>query len=129
MSADAPSVRVLKARIRSLDKERHRLGQEMTGRAPSQPTALSNLLGSYEELDSERRFAESAYQHASQRLDAARANAARQQVYIANFIPPSLPEEALYPRRWRDVGTVALVAFAVWGIGGLAVRSALDHLM
>ena len=128
MSADAPSVRVLKARIRSLEKERRRLGRQMTGSGPAQPTALSGLLGSYEELDSERRFAEAAYQHAMQLLDAARANASRQQVYIASFIPPSLPEEALYPRRWRNVGTVALMAFAVWGIGGLAVRSVRDHL-
>ena len=52
-------------------------------------------------------------------LDQTRANADRQRVFIASFIPPSLPEEALYPRRWRSLGTVALMAFALWGIGGL----------
>ena len=41
---------------------------------------------------------------------------------------PSLPEEPLYPRRWRTLGTVALIAFALWGIGGLAVQSVRDHL-
>ena len=40
----------------------------------------------------------------------------------------SLPEEALYPRRWRTLGTVALIAFALWGIGGLAVQSVREHL-
>ena len=41
---------------------------------------------------------------------------------------PSLPEEPLYPRRWRTLGTVALIAFALWGIGGLAVQSVREHL-
>jgi capsular polysaccharide transport system permease protein len=49
-------------------------------------------------------------------------------VYIASFVPPTLPEEALYPRRWRSVGMVALVSFAIWAIGGLMVQSVRDHL-
>ena len=60
--------------------------------------------------------------------DQARTNADRQHVFIASFVPPRLPEEALYPRRWRTLGTVALMAFAVWGIGGLSVQSIRDHL-
>jgi capsular polysaccharide transport system permease protein len=128
MSADAPSVRLLQARIRSLEAQRRLIAHEMTGASPAQPATLSTLLGSYEQLDAERRFAEAAYQHALQGLDTARANADRQQVYLASFIPPSRPEEALYPRRWRDLGTIAVLAFALWGIGGLAVRSVRDHL-
>jgi len=59
---------------------------------------------------------------------AARADADRQRVYIASFVPPSLPEEALYPRRWRSLGVVALFAFAVWAIGSLTLQSIRDHL-
>ena len=89
---------------------------------------MSRVLGSYEELESERKFSEAAYQHALQSLDQARANADRQQVFIASFVPPSLPEEALYPRRWRSLGTVCLLALALWSIGGLMVQSIRDHL-
>lgn len=85
-------------------------------------------MGSYEELESERRFAETAYQHALEALDRARMDADRQQIYVADFVPPSLPEEALYPRRLRSVGIVFLAAFVVWAIGGLTVRSVRDHL-
>ena len=67
-------------------------------------SALSRVMGSYEELESERHFAETAYQHALEALDRARINADRQQIYVADFVPPSLPEEALYPRRWRSLG-------------------------
>ena len=128
MRDDAPSVKVLKARIRSLEGQQRVVAHGMTDPDHSRVDTLSRQLGSYEQLDSERRFAEAAYQHALHGLDQARANADRQQVYIASFVPPSPPEEALYPRRWRSLGVVALFAFALWAIGGLAVQSIRDHL-
>ena len=127
MSDDSPAVKVLKARIRSLETQQRAVARDLTDRDPSRDDTLSRQLGSYEQLESERRFAEAAYQHALHGLDQARANADRQQVYIASFVPPSLPEEALYPRRWRSLGVVALIAFALWAIGGLAVQSIRDH--
>jgi len=128
MREDAPSIKVLKARIRSLEVQQHSLAHEMTDPDHTRSDALSRVLGSYEALESEHKFAETAYQHALQSLDQARANADRQHVFIASFVPPSLPEEALYPRRWRSLGTVALMAFALWGIGGLTAQSIRDHL-
>ena len=128
MREDAPAVKVLKARIRSLEAQRRSLAHEMTDPDAGRSDTLSRILGSYEQLEHQRKFAEAAYQHALQSLDQARANADRQQVFVASFIPPSLPEEALYPRRWRSLGTVALMAFAVWGIGGLTLQSIRDHL-
>jgi len=127
---ETPAVKVLKAHIRALETEQRNLTREMTGSAAANgdKTPLSRELGSYEALDAERRFAETAYQHALEALDRARDNADRQHIYIESFVPPSLPETALYPRRWRSVGTVALIAFALWAIGGLAVQSIRDHL-
>jgi capsular polysaccharide transport system permease protein len=95
---------------------------------PNGTPALSQELGSYEALDAERKFAEAAYQHALEGLDRARDNADRQHIYVESFVPPSLPQESLYPYRWRSLGTVALVAFAIWAIGRLAVQSIRDHL-
>lgn len=129
MTDNAPTVKLLKARILSLEAQRRSLGREMTDPDNSRSDTLSHALGAYEQLESEHKFAEAAYQHALQSLDEARANADRQQVFIASFIPPSLPEEALYPRRWRSLGTIALTALAVWGIGGLTVQSIRDHLV
>ena len=86
-------------------------------------------MGSYEQLESERTFAEKAYQHALEALDRSRMNADRQQVYVARFVQPSLPEEPLYPRRLRSVGIVFLIAVAVWLIGGFAVQTMREHLV
>ncbi|HWD57843.1 MAG TPA: hypothetical protein VG308_06170 [Stellaceae bacterium] len=132
MRDDAPPIRVLRARVRSLETQQRGLAQELTAppQAPSAPLAaptLSRELGSYEALDAERKFAETAYQHALEGLDRARDNADRQHIYIESFVPPSLPQSALYPHRWRSLATVALIAFAVWAIGGLAVQTIREH--
>ena len=128
MQDDSPVIKVLKARIRSLETERHGAVRELTDRGTVVGNAPPRTLGAYEQLDSERKFAEAAYQHALEALDRARADADRQQLYVASFVPPRLPEEARYPRRWRSLAIVALVAFALWGIGGLTLRSIREHI-
>ncbi|HML09434.1 MAG TPA: hypothetical protein VK432_01145 [Stellaceae bacterium] len=134
MRDDAPAIGVLKARIRSLEAQQHILAREMTASSatlsssPAAPPALSRELGSYEALDAERKFAEAAYQHSLEALDRARDNADRQHIYVESFVPPSLPQSSLYPRRWHVIATIALVVFAIWAIGSLAVQSIRDHL-
>jgi len=121
-------VKILKARIRSLETQQRGLAREMTDPDKTRNDTLSSVLGSYEALENDRKFAETAYQHTLLNLDQARANADRQQVFVASFVAPSLPEEALYPHRWRSLGTIALIACALWSIGGLMLQSMRDHL-
>ncbi len=128
LAADAPALKLLEARLQSLKAQQTALEGEATVNPTTRNEALSRMLSSYEELESERQFAETAYQHALAALDRARANADRQQVYLADFIPPSRPEAARYPRRWRSLGIVFAAAFVVWAIGNLMVRSIRDHL-
>jgi capsular polysaccharide transport system permease protein len=128
VARNAPALKLLQARIDSLKAQQSVLDSEATETAQSRERTLSRLMGSYEELESERHFAETAYQHALEALDRARINADRQQIYVADFVPPSLPEKSLYPRRWRSLALVFAAAFMVWAIGGLTVRSIRDHL-
>jgi capsular polysaccharide transport system permease protein len=128
MRDEAPSIQVLTARIRAIETQLRSLAAEMTDPEEARPDRLTRRLGDYEQIDSERRFAEASYQLALRAVEQARANADRQRVFIASFVPPSLPEEPLYPRRWRTLGTVALIAFALWGIGGLVAQSVREHL-
>jgi capsular polysaccharide transport system permease protein len=127
MRDDSPSIRVLTARVRAIETQRRSLGAEMTDPAEARSDRLTRRLGDYEQIENDKRFAEASYQLALRAVEQARANADRQRVFIASFVPPSLPEEALYPRRWRTLGTVALIALALWGIGGLAAQSVREH--
>jgi capsular polysaccharide transport system permease protein len=128
MRDDAPSVQVLRARIQAIETQQRALAAEMTDPEEARADRLTRRLGEYEQIDSDRRFAETEYQFALRAVEQARANADRQRVFIASFVPPSLPEEPLYPRRWRTLGTIALIAFALWGIGGLVAQSVREHL-
>ena len=128
MREDAPSVKILEARIQSLEAQRRSVESEVTDTEKTRSEALSRVMGSYEQLEAERTFAEDAYQHALQALDRSRVNADRQQVYVASFVRPTLPEKALYPRRLVSLIVVFVIAFAVWGIGGCMFRSVRDHL-
>lgn len=128
MRADAPSVKMLEARIQSLQTQLRSVESEVTDTEKSRSEVLSRVMGSYEQLESERTFAEKAYQHALEALDRSRMNADRQQVYIAGFVQPSLPEESLYPRRLRSVGIALFLCCAVWLIGAFAVQTVREHL-
>lgn len=128
MRADAPSVRMLEARVQSLQAQLRSVESEVTDTQKSQSEVLSRAMGSYERLESDRSFAEKAYQHALEALDRARMNADRQQVYVAGFVQPSLPEEALYPRRFRNVGIALFLCCAVWLIGAFTIQTVREHL-
>jgi capsular polysaccharide transport system permease protein len=128
MREDAPSVKMLEARIQSLQTQLHSVESEVTNTEKSRSEVLSRVMESYERLESERTFAEKAYQHALEMLDRARMNADRQQVYIAGFVQPNLPEEALYPRRLRSVGIVLFLCCAVWMIGAFALQTVREHV-
>ena len=128
MRADAPSVRMLDARLQALQTELRSVESEVTDTEKSRSEVLSRVMGSYERLESERTFAEKAYQHALEALDRARMNADRQQVYIAGFVQPSLPEEPLYPRRLRNVAIALLLCSAIWLIGAVIVQTVREHL-
>ena len=128
MRDDAPSIKMLEARVQSLEAQRRAVESEVTDTEKTRSEALSRVMGSYEQLDSERTFAENSYQHALQALDRSRINADRQQVYLATFVQPTLPEEALYPRRLQSLGVVFLMTIVVWAIGGVSVQSIRDHL-
>ncbi len=128
MHDNSPTIAVLKAQIRSLEAQRRALAASVANPKPAKGDASSGAVGTFEALEHRRQFAEDAYHHALDGLDRARADANRQQVYIASFVPPSLAEAALYPRRWRAIGIVALVSFAAWAVGSLTLQSIRDHL-
>jgi len=128
MRDDAPSIKMLDARVQSLEAQRRAVESEVTDTEKTRSEALSRVMGSYEQLESERAFAENTYQHALQALDRSRINADRQQVYLATFVQPTLPEEALYPRRLQSFAVASGVAFVVWMIGGFILQSLRDHL-
>lgn len=121
LSPNAPVVMSLKNQIKATKEQLARteadVGRGLNG------TALSKIVGEYEQLNLEIQFASAAVTSTRQALDQARANAANQHLYITPYVQPSLPESSTYPNRFTSTLTVGLLAFGAWLIGLLLVRS------
>lgn len=88
-------VEVIRQRI---SEERARFSED--GTTSQEQEAYSQLIGQYEALAVDQKFAEQAYVATLAAYDAALADAQRQSRYLATYIEPTMAETPLYPRRW-----------------------------
>jgi capsular polysaccharide transport system permease protein len=87
-SPDAPQVRQLKSQISALETQL----QDQRGRLTGGDSTYSKILEEYSRLQVEEQFAQNAYQAAQQGLAVARADAARKQSYLVDFVAPTYPD-------------------------------------
>lgn len=121
LASTAPAVVALKNQIKST-KEQLAKTEADVGKG-NNGSALSTIVGDYEQLNLEVQFAQAMVTSTMQALDQARANAAAQHLYITPYVRPSLPESSTYPRRLLSVAMVGALAFAIWLMGLMMVRS------
>lgn len=133
LSEDTPRVRVLKTRIESLEQqlslERQRLGTGASKAAKNDPNApdVAGRIAEFEELETEREFAERAYTAALSALERARIEADNRQRYLALFIEPTLSEMAQYPGRLLNSLLVTLGLLFAWGVGVMSYYNIRDR--
>lgn len=132
MKDDAPSIQVTLSQIEALEQqiagEKARLGKgSEDGSKGIDTSTLSTKVNEYQGLLLEQEFAQKALVVALSSLERARALADQQQRYLGTFVPPRLPEEAIYPKRIVSTIIVSLAALALWVIGVLIVYAVRDH--
>lgn len=133
LSEDTPRIRVLKTRIESLEQqlalERQRLGTGASKAAKNDPNApdVAGRIAEFEELETEREFAERAYTAALAALERARIEADNRQRYLALFIEPTLSEMAQYPSRLLKSLLVTLGLLFAWGVGVMSYYNIRDR--
>ncbi|MET4690759.1 RkpR, polysaccharide export protein [Sinorhizobium fredii] len=132
LSENTPRIRVLKTRIESVEQqiaiERQRLGtgEKPTATDPNAPD-VAGRIAQFEELETEREFAERAYTAALSSLEKARIEANNRQRYLALFIEPTLSEMAQYPARLLNALLVTLGLLFAWGIGVMSYYNIRDR--
>jgi capsular polysaccharide transport system permease protein len=89
-------------------------------------TALSDVVGAFEEQRVDLEFASTAYTQALAALTAARAEARRQSRYLAPHVAPTAAQTALYPQRALLAGLVLLFLTLGWGILALVYYNVRD---
>lgn len=137
MKDDAPSIIVLKNQRVAAVKQLEALQREISGEGAADGTAaakssdsiraVASMLSTYEELEAERGFAEKAYLTSLASLERARYEADRKQRYLAIFEKAELPQDAKYPRRFRDMVMIAVGASLLWGLGVFIVIGIKEH--
>lgn len=121
VSAQAPQLRVLDARIKSMREQLKNLQAELTHSEDIATPALSEAMRQFDLYELERKVAEQQYVAAAAAYERARIETQGQHVYLATFLPPVLAEEPLFPDRPVLWLIVVAGCLAVWGVGvGLA---------
>ena len=131
LDEDALPVVQLRKQIASLERQLLETQTEVTNETgdPSRVgRGLSSLLADYEKLQVDMEFAQKAYATSLASLERARAEADRQQRFLAVFASPGLPELAIYPYRGLNTFLVFISALILWSIGVLLAYSIRDHM-
>lgn len=113
---------------RLIEQEREKFGSTDTG-TTSNPGGKDypTLVGEFERLNVDVEYASKAYLVAMAALDTARAEAQRQNRYLATYATPTLPQRALYPQRAVLSLVSGLFLLLSWGIGVLVYYSLRDR--
>lgn len=93
----------------------------------SEGEAFANLVGDFEGLQVDLKFAEESYLSARASLDTAMADARRQNRYLAAYVRPTLAQTPEYPQRILLFILTALGAFGTWALGVLVFYSLRDR--
>lgn len=123
ISPSSPQYVAMAARLRALEGQV--AGQR--GRLTSGGSAIAARLGSYQELQIRQEFAAKRYEVAAARLEKARDDAMKQQLYIVRVVDANTPVKSEYPKRWKIILTVFLSLLVTYGIGWLLVAGVREH--
>lgn len=121
---EAPTYQQLLNARESLTEQIDNLRQRLAG---SGDTALTNLITEYSQVETNRIVAEKLFETSKKNYDQALAAALRKALYLTVFIEPSLPEEALYPKRFVSPLLLTLGFLVFWSLLSLVWASVEDH--
>ncbi len=123
---DAPGLSSLKAKLDSINMHVSELKDQMAGNK-EMSTNLAATISQFEQLELKKQFAERMYGFARDGVERARIASERQQIYLATFAPPTLPQDFSYPLRWTDFLLIGLAAIMFWICCATITASIKDH--
>jgi capsular polysaccharide transport system permease protein len=129
MDSSAPAIINLKTTINSIETQLENEKISIAGNNDDfKNIQLSVLFSEYEPLLAERELAEKSYASAIVSLEAARIESIKKHRYLTTFVAPMIPQIALEPNRSKEIITVFLLCFFLWGIGIMVLGSVKDHM-
>ncbi|MEG3178432.1 hypothetical protein U1872_19495 [Sphingomonas sp. RB3P16] len=118
-----PQIEVLATRLQGLEREMQNQVSMVAGGRKS----LSSTAAQYQRLALESQFSDKQLAAAMASLQDASNEARRKQAYLERIVEPSLPDEALEPRRIRGVLSTLLLGLVAWGIMTMLLAGVQEH--
>lgn len=123
MAPENPQIPILEVRISSLSREI----DEQLGLVAGNRRSLSATAAQYQRLELEREFADRRLAAAMNSLEEARNEARRKQAYVERIVQPSLPDEAVEPRRLRGIFATFVLGLVAWAIVTMLLAGVREH--
>jgi capsular polysaccharide transport system permease protein len=126
LSRDSTQMRILGNRIAVMEAELKGVNGRLA--RSDDHASLASVLSGYSELKVSEEIDTKVYERALIALQEARNAANEQAVYLATFVRPGLPQDSVYPVRWRMMLEVALIGFGAWCLLQLLYHGIRDHI-
>lgn len=123
MAPENPQIPILRVKVTGLSREIDRQLEFVAGSRRS----LSATAARYQRLELDRDFAEKRLAAAMTSLQDARSEAQRKQAYIERIAQPSLPDEALEPRRLRGIFSTLVLGLVAWAVLTMLLAGVREH--
>lgn len=120
---NSPQLPLLDARIAAFQRQIEIERANMAGAQGS----LAPKISVYEDLVLNREFADKQLAAATAALTTAEQEARRQKLYLDRIVNPSLPDEAMEPRRWLSLLTVFASCLLIYGLLWLMWAGVREH--
>lgn len=125
-SGSAPQLGTLKNQTTAIGQQIGKYEQSIAG-ATTELSIASRGAG-LAEAETDLKVTQAEYQKSVGVFEVARMTLERQRAYILTYVQPSLPQEALYPKRLLIVMAVALGTAVLWAIVIGVAMLARDHM-
>lgn len=118
-----PQIPLLRVRIRGLEREI----EQQLGQIAGNENSLSEAAVEFQRLQLQREFADQQLALALSAQQEARNEARRQRAYVERVAQPSLPDDALEPRRIRGILATLVLGLVAWGVLSMLLAGVREH--
>jgi capsular polysaccharide transport system permease protein len=123
LAPNNPQLPVLENRVQVLQSA---IASE-TGRVAGDQQSLSSKSAEFAGVALAQEFAAKRLELALASLQQARENVMKQQLYLERVAQPNKPDEAVEPKRLRNVMATLMLSLVIWGIASLMVTAIKEH--
>ena len=127
VSADAPQVRVLNARVQTLQDQITKYASQIADKNHG-GESLADRKRALDLKQTDLAVAMQRYVLASVAFESARLELETQKVYLSPFIKPMLATKATYPKRWWNWFLISGPALLAWGLIAGSAFLIRDHM-